>query len=43
VREQVVPRRTRPTAAQRWVTIRGLAVLAMSSSGRKIAALLKTQ
>ena len=42
VREQAVPRRTKPTRAQRWVTIRRLATLAMSSPGRKIAALLKT-
>jgi len=41
VRERSVPNATHPTAAQRWVAISRLDALAMSSPGRKIAAMLK--
>ena len=39
VREQVVPRRTKPAAGQRWVKITGLESLAMTAPGRRIAAI----
>jgi len=40
VRERPAARRSRPTKDRRWVTPAGLATLAMTAPGRKIAALL---
>ena len=41
VRERAAARRARPTKDRRWVTAAGLATLAMTAPGRRIAALLK--
>lgn len=41
VRERSVARRSPPTDNRRWVTVAGLATLAMTAPGRRIAALLK--
>ena len=41
VREEIVTRRPKPQAARRWVAVSALDAVAMSSPGRKIAALLK--
>ncbi len=40
VREQAVPRRTKPVAGQRWVKVAGLDALAMTAPGRRIATLV---
>lgn len=41
VRERSAARRSPPTDNRRWVTVAGLATLAMTAPGRRIAALLK--
>lgn len=40
VREQIVPRRAKPAAGQRWVKVSSLDALAMTAPGRRIAALV---
>jgi A/G-specific adenine glycosylase len=43
VREEFATRRKKPAARQRWVTVAGLAALAMTAPGRRIATLLEME
>ena len=43
VREQIVPRRTKPATGQRWVKVASLDALAMTAPGRRIAAVCCTR
>ncbi len=40
VREQIMPRRTKPATGQRWAKVASLDALAMTAPGRRIAALV---